>query len=90
MRQFPLEAPGARAGRRATLTLTTFEASRICGVVHGTISKWIDEGKLAAYRTPGKHRRVRLVDMMVFLKLYNIPMSGEVKKAFAEALDGDE
>ena len=70
--------------------LTTFEVSKICGVVHSTISKWIDDGKLTAYRTPGKHRRVRLVDMMVFLKLYNIPMSGELKKAFAEGLEGDE
>lgn len=75
---------------RSKRPLTTFEASRICGVVHGTVSKWIDDGKLSAYRTPGRHRRVRLVDMMVFLKLYNIPMSGEIKKAFAEALDGDE
>ena len=75
---------------RSKRPLTTFEVSRITGVVHGTVSKWIDEGKLTAYRTPGRHRRGRLVDMMVFLKLYNIPMSGEIKKAFAEGLDGDE
>lgn len=75
---------------RSQKPLTTFEVSRICGVVHGTVSKWIDDGKLTAYRTPGRHRRVRLGDMMVFLKLYNIPMSGEIKKAFGEALDGDE
>ena len=73
---------------RAKKPLTTFEVSRICGVVNGTASKWIDGGKLTAYRTPGRHRRVRLSDLTVFLKIYNIPMTGEVKRAFAEA--GDE
>ena len=60
--------------------LTTFEVSRICGVVHGTISKWIDEGKLAAFRTPGGHRRVRINDLQVFLKIYNILVPMEMEK----------
>ena len=58
--------------------LTTFEVSRICGVVHGTVSKWIDEGKLSAYKTPGGHRRVQVSDLMIFLKIYNIPAPPEI------------
>ena len=65
--------------------LTTFEVSKICGVVHSTISKWIDDGKLTAYRTPGKHRRVRLIDLAVFVKIYNMLMPPEIEKAFREA-----
>src|SRR3989338_3939410 len=54
--------------------LTTFEVSKICGVVHSTVSNWIDEGKLNAYRTPGGHRRIRKNDLLLFLKLYEISL----------------
>jgi len=37
---------------RENRPLTTFEVSRICGVVHSTISNWIDGDKLNAYKTP--------------------------------------
>jgi len=58
--------------------LTTFEVSRICGVVHSTISNWIDAGKLNAYKTPGGHRRIKKDDLLVFLKLYEIPVPKDV------------
>ncbi len=59
--------------------LTTFEVSRICGVVHSTVSKWVDEGKLTAFKTPGKHRRIRLVDLLIFIKIYNILVPKELE-----------
>lgn len=58
--------------------LTTFEVSRVCGVVHGTISNWIDEGKINAYKTPGGHRRIKMADLLVFLKIYDIPVPPEI------------
>lgn len=58
--------------------LTTFEVSRACGVVHSTVSKWIDEGKLIAYRTPGGHRRIRPPDLITFLKNYDMPVPEEL------------
>ena len=47
--------------------LTTFEVSRICGVVHSTISNWIDAGKLNAYKTPGGHRPIKKDDLLTLL-----------------------
>lgn len=58
--------------------LTTFEASKICGVVHSTVSNWIEEGKLIAYKTPGGHRRIKKKDLLLFLKLYEIPVPDEL------------
>lgn len=63
---------------RENRPLTTFEVSRICGVVHSTVSNWIDEGKLTAYRTPGGHRRVRRSDLLLFLKFYEIPVTKDI------------
>ena len=58
--------------------LTTFEVSKICGVVHSTVSNWVDEGTLPAYKTPGGHRRIKKKDLQVFLKLYEIPIPDEL------------
>ncbi len=60
--------------------LTTFQVSKICGVVHSTVSNWIEGGKLTAYRTPGGHRRIHLKDLTVFLKLYEISLPPEIIK----------
>ena len=65
--------------------LTTFEVSKICGVVHSTVSKWSNEGKLTAFKTPGGHRRIRLIDLLIFLKIYNILVPPEFEKPLAEA-----
>lgn len=58
--------------------LTTFEVSKICGVVHSTVSNWVEAGKLPAYKTPGGHRRIRKNDLLLFLKLYQIPVPHEL------------
>ncbi len=61
--------------------LTTFEVSRICGVVHSTVSNWVDDGKLPAFKTPGGHRRVKKEALLLFLKLHQIPISEEILQA---------
>ena len=70
---------------KADRPLTTFEVSRVCGVVHGTVSKWVDEGKLNAYKTPGGHRRVKMTDLLVFLKIYDMPVPTEIFQASKDA-----
>jgi len=69
--------------------LTTFEVSKICGVVHSTISNWIQEGKLNAYKTAGGHRRIKKDDLLVLLKLYDIPVPKELGEKLVE-LQPDE
>lgn len=53
---------------------TTTEAAEICGVAHTTVIRWISEGKLKAYETPGGHRRIESGDLLGFLKRFSMPV----------------
>lgn len=48
----------------ADLLLTTREAASHLGVSTRTVQIWIDAGTLAAGRTPGGHRRIRMSAVM--------------------------
>ncbi|MDP8246856.1 MAG: response regulator [Candidatus Tritonobacter lacicola] len=52
--------------------LTTGEVGRYCSVSYNTVSKWVKNGKLKAYRTPGGHYRIRKGDLISFLKKHDI------------------
>ncbi|MDE2027132.1 MAG: response regulator [Candidatus Omnitrophica bacterium] len=58
--------------------LTTYEVARYCHVTPRTANQWINEGKLKAYRTPGKHSRVEVKDFLDFLAQYNMPVPDEL------------
>jgi len=49
-----------------------------------TIIRWIESGKLKAYKTPGGHRRVERKDLVAFLESYQMPvpaeLAGELRK----------
>ncbi len=63
---------------------TTYQISQFLSVDITTVMTWIDDGKLAAYKTPGGHRRVPHKDFLEFLKKYKMPvpsgLSGGAKK----------
>jgi excisionase family DNA binding protein len=48
-------------------TVTTAEAAAMLGVSAPTVQKWVDSGRLAAWRTPGGHRRIRLDGVQALL-----------------------
>jgi len=52
--------------------ITTSKAAEICGVARTTISKWIDEGELKAFVTPGGHRKIIEQNLMNFLEKNSI------------------
>jgi two-component system response regulator VicR len=54
--------------------LTTGQIAKYCHVTHRGVLKWVESGKLKAYRTPGKHSRVSVEDFIQFLKEYNMPI----------------
>lgn len=57
--------------------LTTGEIAEHCHVTYRTVLKWVEAGKLKAYKTPGSHTRVRVEDFIGFLKEYNMPIPDE-------------
>lgn len=53
---------------------TTYEVAKFCQVTMLAVVKWINQGKLPAYRTPGGHRRVKAGDILAFLRHYHMPI----------------
>ena len=48
--------------------LTLGQAAKYLGMAQSTIRKWSDDGRLAAFYTPGGHRRYRRSDLDHFLE----------------------
>lgn len=53
--------------------LTTGQVARYCGVSRMGVIRWIRQGKLKAYTTPGGHYRIREEDFQEFLRRFDIP-----------------
>lgn len=62
------------ARKTPSSTLTTHEVARLCGVSPGTVVRWVESGRLQAYRTPGGHRRVMRTALLSFCRQYDVPM----------------
>lgn len=52
---------------------TTFEAASLCHANISSIKNWIAEGRLAAFRTPGGHYRIKREHLSRFLDRHDIP-----------------
>jgi len=61
--------------------LTTGEVAKYCQVSPVTVFRWIKEGKLQAYTTPGGHHRVKATDLLAFLAHYSMPVDTELRRA---------
>ncbi len=59
---------------------TTFETAKLCQVSPLSIINWVNAGRLAAFRTPGGHRRIRRDDLVRFIRENGIPMPDELKE----------
>jgi excisionase family DNA binding protein len=60
--------PEARPAAVEQEWLTLGEAARFLGVAQSTIRKWSDHGRLAAFYTPGGHRRFRRAELEAFVE----------------------
>lgn len=65
---------------------TTFEAGRICGVVHTTIINWVNKGLLKAHTTPGGHRRIALPDLIDLMNRFHMPVPADLATRRRKAL----
>jgi len=59
-------------------TYTTHDIARYCDVFPSSVIRWINDGKLKAYATPGGHQRVTRENLLKFLKEFRIPIPSEV------------
>ncbi len=61
--------------------LTSHEVGALLQVNPSSINKWVNEGRLAAFRTPGGHRRIRAGDLVVFLDTHKMPVPRSLSSA---------
>ncbi len=59
-----------------TSLLTSYQVGALLQVNPSSVNKWIKDGRIPAYRTPGGHRRIRATDLMAFLVAHNMPIPG--------------
>jgi two-component system response regulator VicR len=67
--------------------LTTGDVAEYCQVSRSSVFRWIREGKLPAFTTPGGHYRVPEREFRSFLAKYGIPI---VQEYFSPARGDDE
>lgn len=54
--------------------LTSHEVGDLLQVHPSSVKKWVNDGRIAAFRTPGGHRRIRVADLVDFLRRHAMPI----------------
>jgi excisionase family DNA binding protein len=70
--------------------LTLGQAAKYLGVAQSTMRKWSDVGRVAAFYTPGRHRRYRRSDLDQFLDRSGRSGSSTVEGPLVLIVDDDE
>lgn len=73
------------AGVREKL-LTASDLATLCEVDLKTIHNWVDRGRIAHFRTPGRHLRFRAADVAEFLRAWGYTVPRELAKAGTRAV----
>lgn len=67
--------------RRPKDLFTASQIARFCQVDLKTIHNWADRGRIAHFRTPGRHLRFRRPHVLDFLRKYGYPIPEELDAA---------
>lgn len=59
--------------------MTTYDIAQYSHVHIGTVTNWIKDGSLKAYKTKGGHRRVKKKDLLDFFQKYDMPINLQQK-----------
>jgi excisionase family DNA binding protein len=54
--------------------LTSHQVGELLQVNPSSINKWVNDGRIPAFRTPGGHRRIRIGDLVSFLDKHKMPV----------------
>src|SRR5262245_17770091 len=68
-------------GVRGEKLLTASDLAALCEVDLKTIHNWVDRGRIAHFRTPGRHLRFRAADVAEFLRAWGYTVPRELARA---------
>ena len=74
----------------AKQSFSTSEVARYCHVTPDTIRKWAEAGRIAVFKTPGGHRRIRRSDLIQFLRDNGIPLHPDLGENTVRVLVVDD
>jgi excisionase family DNA binding protein len=63
---------------------STHAVAQMVGTNPSSVVRWIESGKLKAYKTPGGHRRIREQDLRAFFSEFQIPLPSDLTGDGAE------
>jgi CheY-like chemotaxis protein len=66
--------------------LTSYEVGDILQVNPSSINKWVRDGLIQAFRTPGGHHRIRAGDLVSFLQNHKMPVPRRLVNAAKKRL----
>lgn len=66
--------------------LTASDLASLCQVDLKTIHNWVDRGRIAHFRTPGRHLRFRAADVADFLRTWGYTVPRELARASAKSV----
>jgi excisionase family DNA binding protein len=69
---------------------STSEVARYCHVTADTIRKWALADRIAVFKTPGGHRRIRHEELLRFLRENSIPVHSDLQDAQQRVLIIDD
>ncbi len=61
--------------------LTSTQVGNLLQVNPSSVKKWVNDGHIVAFRTPGGHRRIRAADLIAFLDQHKIPVPRSLSNA---------
>lgn len=73
------------SGTREKL-LTASDLAALCEVDLKTIHNWVDRGRIAHFRTPGRHLRFKAADVAEFLRAWGYTVPRELAKANSRSI----
>lgn len=66
--------------------LTSYQVGSLLQVNPSSVNKWVKDGRIPAFRTPGGHRRIRAADLVSFLKSHQMPVPTSLANAARKRL----
>lgn len=61
--------------------LTSHQVGQLLQVNPSSVNKWVKQGRIRAFRTPGGHRRIRAIDLVAFLVAHEMPVPAQLEAA---------